>query len=79
LVLSVKEKDLKENYSHVFRPLIDDLKKLESGVQIGGKLVKLGVICYSADNLWKRVLLVASVSAFLLLTSAEYATCSTMI
>jgi hypothetical protein len=51
LVLSVKEKDLKENYSHVFRPLINDLKKLESGVRIGGQVVKLGVICYSADNL----------------------------
>jgi hypothetical protein len=51
LVLSVKEKDLKDNYCHVFRPFIDDLKELESGVQIGGKIVKLGLICYSADNL----------------------------
>jgi hypothetical protein len=54
LVLSVKEKDLKENkenYAHFFRPLVDDLKKLESGVQIGGRMIKMGLICYSADNL----------------------------
>jgi hypothetical protein len=51
LVLSVKEKDLKQNYSAVYKPLIDDLKKLESGVVFGDKIVKLGVICYSADNL----------------------------
>jgi hypothetical protein len=30
---------------------VADLKKLESGVQIGGKTVKMGLICYSADNL----------------------------
>jgi hypothetical protein len=30
---------------------VDDLKKLEAGVQIAGKTVKLGLICYSADNL----------------------------
>jgi hypothetical protein len=54
LVLSVVEKDLKENkenYNHFFRPLVEDLKKLEAGVQIGDKIVKLGLISYSADNL----------------------------
>ncbi len=54
LVLSVIEKQLKENpenYTHFFRPLVDDLKRLEAGVQIGDKMVKLGLICYSADNL----------------------------
>jgi hypothetical protein len=30
---------------------VDDLKKLEAGVQIGGKTIKMGLICYSADNL----------------------------
>jgi hypothetical protein len=30
---------------------VEDLKKLESGVQIGGKTIKMGLICYSADNL----------------------------
>jgi hypothetical protein len=54
LVLTVLEKDLqkdKKNYNHFFKPLVDDLKKLEAGVQIGGKTVKMGLICYSADNL----------------------------
>jgi hypothetical protein len=55
LVLTALEKDLKENreenYAHFFKPLVADLKKLESGVQIGGKTVKMGLICYSADNL----------------------------
>lgn len=51
LVLTVKEKDLKENYLHVFRPLVEDLKKLESGVRINEKTLKLGVLCYCADNL----------------------------
>jgi len=54
LVLSVVEKDLKENkenHAHFFKPLVEDLKKLELGVQIGGKTVKMGMICYTADNL----------------------------
>jgi hypothetical protein len=55
LILTALEKDLKENkeenYAHFFKPLVEDLKKLESGVQIGGKTVKMGLICYSADNL----------------------------
>jgi hypothetical protein len=41
----------KEKYIRFFKPLVEDLKKLEAGVQIGGKTVKMGVICYSADNL----------------------------
>jgi hypothetical protein len=54
LVLSILEKDLqkdKKNYTHFYKPLLDDLKRLEAGVQIGGKTVKMGLICYSADNL----------------------------
>ncbi len=54
LVLSVRESELKENkenYVHFFKPLVDDLKKLEAGVQIGDKNIKMGIICYSADNL----------------------------
>jgi hypothetical protein len=30
---------------------LDDLNTLEAVVQIGGKTVKMGQICYSADNL----------------------------
>jgi hypothetical protein len=54
LVLTALEKDLKENkeenYARFFKPLVDDLKKLESGVRIGGKTIKMGLICYSADK-----------------------------
>jgi hypothetical protein len=59
LVLTVLEKDLKENkenYANFFKPLVDDLKKLEAGVQIGGKTIKMGLICYSADNLEASVI-----------------------
>jgi hypothetical protein len=54
LVLTIKEKELKENkenYVHFFKPLVDDLKKLEAGIQVGGRTIKMGLICYSADNL----------------------------
>jgi|JFJP01.1.fsa_nt_gi hypothetical protein len=54
LVLTVLEKDLQKdqkNYQRFFKPLVDDLKKLEAGVEICGKTVKMGLICYSADNL----------------------------
>jgi hypothetical protein len=51
LVLTVKDKDLKENYFHVLKPLLEDLKKLESGVKVGEKTIKLGILCYCADNL----------------------------
>jgi hypothetical protein len=53
LVLTVLEKDLqkeKKNYNHFFKPLSDDLKRLESGVQIDDRTV-MGLICYSADDL----------------------------
>jgi hypothetical protein len=55
LVLSVKEKHLKENYIAVLTPLLEDLLKLEAGVKIGGRIVKMGLICYSADNLEAHV------------------------
>jgi hypothetical protein len=48
------DKDLqkdKKNCYHFFKPLLDDLKRLEAGAEIGGKTVKIRLICYSADNL----------------------------
>lgn len=51
LVMVVKEKDLKLNRSAVYKPLIDDLKKLEEGVEIGGNIVKVGLLCTFGDNL----------------------------
>ncbi len=41
----------KKSYTNFYKPLLDDLKTLEAVVQIGGKTVKMGQICYSADNL----------------------------
>lgn len=40
LALSVKEKDLKEFREEVYKPLLEDLAKLEKGVDIGGKIIK---------------------------------------
>jgi hypothetical protein len=55
LVLTALEKDLKENkeenFARFFKPLLDDLKQLELGVEIGGKTIKMGLMCYAADNL----------------------------
>lgn len=51
LLLSVKDADLRDNREAVYKPLIDDLIKLESGVKIGDRNVKLGIICHSGDNL----------------------------
>jgi hypothetical protein len=44
LVLTVLEKDLQKekNYNHFFKPLVDDLKRLESGVQTDDRTVKMG-------------------------------------
>jgi hypothetical protein len=51
LLLTVKDIDMKNNRELVYKPLLEDLLKLESGVQIGAKVVKLGIICHSGDNL----------------------------
>jgi hypothetical protein len=41
LAFSVKEKDVKEYPYEVYQPLIQDLAKLEKGVDIGGKIIKV--------------------------------------
>ncbi len=51
LALSVRSKDLKENRLAVYKPLLDDLLKLEQGVQVGEKFIKAGVLAHLADNL----------------------------
>jgi hypothetical protein len=40
LALTVKDKDLKDYRQEVYQPLLDDLAKLERGVDIGGKIIK---------------------------------------
>jgi hypothetical protein len=51
LALSVRSKDLKDNRLAVYKPLLDDLHKLEQGVKFGERLIKAGVLAHLADNL----------------------------
>lgn len=51
LLLTVKESDLKRNRNAVYKPLIEDLKKLEKGVLLGGKVIRVGLFCCLGDNL----------------------------
>ena len=55
LALVFREKLLKKySLKTIFRPLVEDLKKLESGVVIDlpvSRKVKCGVLAYAADNL----------------------------
>jgi hypothetical protein len=52
LVAIVKESDLKSNRLAVYKPILDDLKKLEAGVLMGNAgLVKAGVLAHLTDNL----------------------------
>ena len=44
----------KYGYEAIFRPLVNDLKDLEEGIHVAepvNRLVQLGVLAYSADNL----------------------------
>lgn len=51
LALAIKDKHLKGNRHFVYKPLLEDLKKLEFGVDVGGKIVKVGLLCHVGDNL----------------------------
>ena len=55
LCMVFKEKLLKKyGYDTIFKPLVEDLKELEIGIEIQYPFVKtiqLGVLAYSADNL----------------------------
>jgi hypothetical protein len=51
LVLSVKEKHLKKNREEVYKPLLEDLHRLEAGVSINGKILKAGLLVHLGDNL----------------------------
>ena len=55
-LLMVFRESLLKKYSmkKIFKPLIDDLKKLEKGIQVDvpvSRIVRCGLLCYSADNL----------------------------
>jgi hypothetical protein len=51
LVLSAKNIHLKSYRQEIYKPLLEDLKKLEAGVIVDGKLVKAGLLCHLGDNL----------------------------
>jgi hypothetical protein len=51
LVLSAKNIHLKTYRQQIYKPLIDDLKKLEAGITVNGKVVKAGLLCHLGDNL----------------------------
>jgi hypothetical protein len=55
LVLSVKNTHLKTYRQEIYNPLLEDLKKLEAGVTVNGKLVKAGLLCHLGDNLEAHV------------------------
>jgi hypothetical protein len=51
LVLSAKNIHLKTFRQEIYKPLLEDLKKLEAGITVNGKLVKAGLLCHLGDNL----------------------------
>jgi hypothetical protein len=55
LVLSVKNTDLKTFRQDIYKPLLDDLKRLETGITVNGKKVKAGLLCHLGDNLEAHV------------------------
>jgi hypothetical protein len=55
LVLSVKDSDLKIYRQEVYKPLLEDLKKLEAGVAVNGHIVKAGLLCHLGDNLESHI------------------------
>jgi hypothetical protein len=55
LVLSVKNTHLKTYRQEIYKPLLDDLKKLEDGVTVNGNIVKAGLLCHLGDNLEAHV------------------------
>ena len=55
LIMVFGEKLLKKySYEHIYKHWLDDLRRLESGIEINfpiARTIKCGVLCYSADNL----------------------------
>lgn len=51
LVLSVKDKHLKDNRSAIYAPLMKELAALETGIEHNGNVIKAGLLCQVGDNL----------------------------
>jgi hypothetical protein len=56
LVLSVKDSDLKIFCQEIYKPLLEDMKKLEAGVAVNGNIVKAGLLCHLGDNLESHII-----------------------
>jgi len=56
LVLSVKDSHLKIYRQEIYKPLLEDLKKLEAGVAVNGHSVKAGLLCHLGDNLESHII-----------------------
>jgi len=55
LVVCAKSKDLKDHRNDIYAPLIEDLKKLEEGVEVDGRVIKAGILAHLSDNLEAHV------------------------
>jgi hypothetical protein len=51
LVLSAKNAHMKTYKEDIYKPLIADLKRLESGVLVNGEIIKAGLLSHVGDNL----------------------------
>jgi len=51
LLLSVRNIHLKTYRQEIYKPLLEDLKKLEKGVMVNGKIIKAGLLAHLGDNL----------------------------
>jgi hypothetical protein len=56
LVLSVKSVHLKNYRQVIYKPLLEDLHRLEAGIKVDGKTVKAGLLCHLGDNLESHVI-----------------------
>jgi hypothetical protein len=55
LVLSAKNIHLKTYRQDIYKPLLEDLKRLEAGITVNGQTVKAGLLCHLGDNLEAHV------------------------
>jgi len=55
LVLSVKNIHLKTYRQGIYKPLLEDLCKLETGVSVNGELIKAGLLCHLGVVFWLSI------------------------
>jgi hypothetical protein len=52
LVLSVKNDHLKTYRQEIYKPLLEDLHKLEGGVAVNGEIIRAGLLCHLGAVFW---------------------------